>query len=242
MRPDFSLEDEILFVQSRQRGGYPGAEIVPSGTIVAPVNDHITKGLRLGAFYEMDLLNVLRPTLMECRRLGKVALDVGAHIGNHTLYFRHFVPVHAFEPNPDILPFTRMTIEVNSSTGEVVHSPVTLHEIAVSDAEGHVWLKSKHGNTGSSYVEDDESEGAVKIDARPLDDLELGDVGLIKIDVERHEAQVLDGARTLIKACRPVIVCEAHGDEQIKAIEARLPGYVRSQRYCASPTYIWSPA
>ena len=68
------------------------------------------------------------------------------------------------------------------------------------------------------------------------------DVGLIKIDVEGAEVNVLRSAAETIRRCRPVIITEAPTEEEFEAIRAVLPAhYAPSKRYNATPTYIWIP-
>jgi FkbM family methyltransferase len=51
-------------------------------------------------------------------------------------------------------------------------------------------------------------EAGVKVRIRPLDSLALPACGLLKIDVEGFEPQVLRGARETIGRCRPIIYIE----------------------------------
>lgn len=227
----------IVHVESSRVGS-----LRPGGAIVAPDGDHITLGLKLGRFYESDLLDALVEDLYTCASKGQVVVDVGAHVGNHSLFFMHFCPVVAFEPNPHILTFTRKTFSLNRRSD---CCPAELHEIALSDRSGEIIHMHTPDNTGSSQVSNGEFDQVniymSKVPCRRLDSFGLKNVGLIKIDVERHELQVLDGAVDTISETRPVVVCEAHDQIQVEAISARLKGYTRSKRYCASPTYIWRP-
>jgi hypothetical protein len=48
----------------------------------------------------------------------------------------------------------------------------------------------------------------VTVDTIRLDDLDVADVGLVKIDVEGHELAVLRGAEGLVRRWRPTLVVE----------------------------------
>ena len=57
--------------------------------------------------------------------------------------------------------------------------------------------------------------------ARRLDSLDLGDVGFIKIDVEGHETEVIDGASELIARCRPIMLVEieeVHSGKPVRVV------------------------
>ena len=50
----------------------------------------------------------------------------------------------------------------------------------------------------------------IKVECNTLDNLtpKLGEVGLIKIDVEGHEKSILDGAKVFLKTNKPMILME----------------------------------
>ena len=66
-----------------------------------------------------------------------------------------------------------------------------------------------HINTGGSYVSE---VGTGSIDIKRMDDLNLPKFGLLKIDCERHELEVLKGAIETILKYKPIIVCEQQAD------------------------------
>ena len=66
-----------------------------------------------------------------------------------------------------------------------------------------------HINTGGSYVSE---VGTGSIDIKRMDDLDLPKFGLLKIDCERHELEVLKGAMDTILKYKPIIVCEQQAD------------------------------
>jgi len=53
------------------------------------------------------------------------------------------------------------------------------------------------------------------VSAVKLDDLRLANVDLMKIDVEGHESQVLEGGRELLTRDAPVVLFESLADEQL---------------------------
>ena len=57
-----------------------------------------------------------------------------------------------------------------------------------------------------SFVEN--GSGLSRVRARALDSFQLADVGLIKIDVQGADGEVLAGARDTLARCRPVVVFE----------------------------------
>ena len=155
----------------------------------------------------------------EVRRLPALAdrarnsLDVGAHKGVYSYFLarcsRH---VYAFEPNPK--NFTVLKRNLGRR--------VTVLPLALSNRSGPAVLRvprhrGGYSNQGASLsarkVPSDYKE--VRIEAVRLDDLDIPDVGFIKIDVEGFEGEVLEGARRTIARDRPVLLIE---------IEERFPG------------------
>ena len=134
------------------------------------------------------------------------AIDVGANIGVYTFFMsRHASQVFSFEPNADLaarlegrFKNTRVfPLAVSDISGEdFLHIPI-VDGIAVHEAATL---------TGRLPHHDDIQEQ--RIQKARLDDLGLEGIELIKIDVEQHERQVVKGAMSIIKTCRPNLIIE----------------------------------
>lgn len=136
----------------------------------------------------------------------RTSVDVGANLGLFTLPLaRYSTTVHAFEPNPGPYALLKTFAPRNA----------VVRHMAVGDASGEVefcvprtrrgW-SSNGGHIGSEARS--ERDHILRIPCVRLDDIDLGDVGFIKIDVEGHELGVLRGASGLIDRCRPTLFIE----------------------------------
>ena len=125
----------------------------------------------------------------------------------------------------------------------VVASNVTVHEAAVGAIPGTATLVTddRPGRDALARLGQDTVEGIDpahrverEVEVIALDDLDLDDVGFVKIDVEGHELEALAGAERLLGAQRPTVVLEAeqrHIDHPISDVfaavtDARLPRLV----------------
>jgi FkbM family methyltransferase len=160
----------------------------------------------------------LLPFLVDRRRN---AVDIGANKGTYTYALARLAKrVWAFEPNPKMFKILQRTAAAN----------VTAAMLALSDRAGRAELrvprmrKGGYSNQGGSLSAAKISENyrAVSVAARRLDDLDLSDVGFIKIDVEGFEAEVIAGARQTIRQCRPVMIVELEERYTKVPIEAAL--------------------
>lgn len=143
----------------------------------------------------------------------KASLDIGANIGAHATTMAALSSVvHAFEPQ-------RATWQI--LTANAAGLPIVTHNLGLSDRNGTVRMKVPTGNTGMTEI-DVHGTGEV-IEVRRLDDLGIdAPIGLMKIDVEKHERECLAGALMTIARDRPVIILE----DQVNAREALVPlGY-----------------
>ncbi len=187
-------------------------------------------------FYEADVLG-------KCREIhipGTAIVDVGANIGNHTVFFGRVLgaPVYAFEPFPASFAFLRHNVAANGLDATV---RAFAGALGANEARGDTVLPDG-SNLGMVRVRE-AAAGAIEI--RRLDSFAIEwPVGLLKIDVEGSECAVLQGAAGLIGRDLPDIMLEAAEPAEFAAAARFLHewGYVPRGRYAATPTYLFSTA
>lgn len=175
-------------------------------------NDYI--GIQINQFgvYEKEELEILFEFLAP---IGNVfsqcsALDIGANIGNHSIYFsKFFKEVHSFEPNP----FTFELLSLNSKWS----CNVLAYNFGLGDEKGEFTMIEQPNNMGGASLRRDHQEAGkgVSVAIERLDGLQskFGDIKFMKIDVEGFEANVLRGAESTINKYQPVIVLEQQHSE-----------------------------
>jgi len=127
-----------------------------------------------------------------------VAVDVGAHVGliSQRLAER-FGTVYAFEPDPQ--NFLCLWHNTRFLT------PVLRVPMALGDKTATGGIDRGKGENSGDVCIDPKGTG---VDIMALDDYDLPDLGLLKIDVQGYEHLVLEGARKLIQAFAPVVIVE----------------------------------
>jgi FkbM family methyltransferase len=138
----------------------------------------------------------------------KAAIDVGANIGTISYYLSKYSREnHAFEINPHIAEKLRQAKLANTK----------VYEMGLSDSRGSARLRVPLAGFGAVFgnatieTANDLGGRAVSEQDLPiamLDDFDLKDVGLIKIDVEGHELAVLRGAVKTLERDRPSLIIE----------------------------------
>jgi len=140
-----------------------------------------------------------------------VFVDVGAHIGTHTIYALRtgrFARAIAFEPAPRNADLLVRNLEANGLSQAAVVVPK-----AAGAAPGVAVLHLHPRNTGAHAIGEPPSvDGQARLDVsvvRVDDELErlgvpLDTVGLAWVDVEGYEPQVLDGLAKLMARAVPI--------------------------------------
>jgi len=173
-------------------------------------NDYVGILINQHGYYERDeldfLFTFLKPLLP--RFAESAALDIGANIGNHSVYFsRYFAAVHAFEPNPS----TFRLLAINAEwPGNVI-----AHNCALGDEIGVLPLAEYPTNFGRSSLRYSAGRGSVQVHVKRLDDLAWSapEIALIKIDVEGFEANVIRGGMETLRRFLPIVVLEQDSSE-----------------------------
>ena len=159
-------------------------------------------------------------------------MDVGAHIGNHTLWLAGVcdLEVVALEPDPENAALLARTIALNGLEGRVR----VIEAAAGAKAGKGTLAKAPAGNTGMGKVVPGR-RGPIRVVT--IDGLELPSVSLLKVDVEGAELSVLEGAARTIARDHPWIYVEADGPRLYDRLSAwmKAAGYKRSARF-ARPT------
>lgn len=174
-------------------------------------NDLIGTSINQHGFYESAQLDLLMQFLSSFWPEFKngVCLDIGANIGNHSVFFsRYFNKIIAFEPNP----ITFSLLEINLNWAKNAHS----HNVGLSDSEADLFISEDITNAGGAWLSHTQAPNSTgnKVKVVTLDSLEFNTgICLIKIDVEGFERAVLDGARLTLTENQPIVVLEQHGQE-----------------------------
>lgn len=135
-----------------------------------------------------------------------IVVDVGANVGLWakplTKVFNHVI---AFEPLEQVYSCLEKNTEGLN---------IEIHKHALGSVNDTVEMIYDCENTGGSFVN---KIGSGNIIIKRMDDLDLPKFGLLKIDCERHELEVLKGATETILKYKPIIVCEQQADTDYDA-------------------------
>lgn len=214
--PDFPFVQDFFGIQYR-------------GNLNNNVDFHI---YFYGAF-EKPLLFFLRDTMHALAAQQTVFIDVGANVGQHSLFMAaHGASVHAFEPLKQVRERLLAQIDANRLDN------ICVHPLGLGNENARIPFFAPTGNNLGigSFDPGTVSKGNVNIG-----DLELaaGDsyfqtrgidaIDLIKIDVEGFEKLVLQGLQESLGRTRPIVVCEitygnAMSFASLAELQALLPG------------------
>lgn len=243
--------NEIVAGNNRRRDE-TGAYVSPRAHVVRAVHlgqtvffvvdnpdDVIQSEHMRGKFYEPEELDIMRRFFP----VGGRFLDIGANVGNHSLYmakFLHARRIVLVEPNPTAIELLEANILLNGNDNVCDRGKLGygLSDGSVASAD----IRVGRNNLGGARVK--EGKGQVPIVSG---DALLGEEAfdLIKIDVEGMEMKVLAGmASYLAKHPAPIFIeVDKVNDEAFEDWTAA-NGYVvrdRFQRYPANTNYMIEP-
>jgi len=156
-------------------------------------------------FFESELLDYMGKLIKK----ESVFLDIGANIGNHTLYFANILnakKIYSFEPQKHMFNILKKNIKINNLDKKVKLFNTAL---GASDSMGVMDIPKKRLlrlNYGCSTFIPKENGGTkvVKLDGIKIKEK----INFIKLDAEGFEKDILIGARDTIKKNKPMIFIE----------------------------------
>ena len=138
---------------------------------------------------------------------GDTFVDVGANVGYFSILAGNIVggegQVHSFEPYPKAYSILKMNTEYRDN--------IKIYDIALSNVKGKSEFSIMDEGDRSSIGTNKNARKVVNIKKNKLDNVlnkGVPKVDVIKIDVEGHELEVMEGAREVIRAYKPIIYFE----------------------------------
>ncbi len=194
--------------------------------------DHMSRVLLTGSFYEQVMLEYIYQNFDQ----GLNFVDVGAHIGNHTVFFSVVCQanrVDSFEPNPMIRSILEKNVSLNHLNNAIVHGMA----IGASNGSGTLEM-GPWPHSGMTKVKNF-AKGEVII--KPLDAVVEKPVDLLKIDVEGMAGDVLRGANRILTENRPALFVECAEENEFEEVMSVIQplGYRPQRRFNATPTILF---
>jgi FkbM family methyltransferase len=191
------------------------------------IGNTLRRGYEWDGWMHRDLPYIYKP--------GTDILDIGGNIGWNALMFSNYGPVHTFEP------VFHKVISKNVTQNSLKH-PVEIHPYGLSSKfcpEIKMFTPRREGglvNYGGASLDPDPrwydaTEEGYVTRLEKLDDVYHGTPSVIKLDVERHELEVIQGALETITKHKPAMyieILDPKNDEIVKMLEPL--GYVMCER------------
>ena len=197
-------------------------------SILSSHNDHIGKILqKTKLFYEMPMLDYIK-------KLNKpgIYVDAGSNIGNHAVFFATHCTnkVVAIEPVPANFKILEDNISFNKLNDVI--KPI---RTALSLTEGDCSFSEFPNNMGMCSIIPGKGIKTKRLDSIEFD----GRVGLLKIDCEKMDYDVLQSGVKMINKDKPDIFIEAQNEDLLNNIKNYLSplNYVPKAKFNSTPTY-----
>ncbi|SEH06264.1 FkbM family methyltransferase [Candidatus Venteria ishoeyi] len=209
-------------------------------------NDYIPSRIsETKTFYEVNYLELLALLYQP----GKIVIDGGANIGNHSIFFAGVLGANviAFEPQPQ----NNFLLSINTSLN-CLDDFIEIKKLAIGNKKGELTLCMAVPNNYGSFTSDaslvQQNKGAIppkfKIPITSLDNeiFDVADkVSIIKLDLEGMELLALNGATNIIRQSKPVIAIECFKKVEFEKIKNFLSdfNYFVVDSANATPTFIF---
>jgi len=194
LRPKVEAVFGILVLLTPRKAVVEGSEMLLA-------KDRICIQMALSGTWEPRNTRLLRETIRE----GDIVVDIGAHIGYHTLILSKLVGdrghVYAFEPDALTFSLLRKNVEMNGCRN------VTLERKGLSDKSGSAFLGGWTLVSAAGKPEHDPNDEMKQVEILTLDDFfgkDIPEIAFMKIDIEGHEINAVRGAVETLRRSKGV--------------------------------------
>jgi FkbM family methyltransferase len=170
----------------------------------------LTKDLVLSGVREREAVDFLRPMLHGFRTVVEIGANQGYYAILEALETAPEAKIYAFEPHPDNIRTLRLNIELNECGAKFAE----VIQAAVSDRSGtselNIHALSNWHSLNRIALPKGGWKSALSVDTVTLDDFcrsrNIEMVDFVRMDVEGHEAAVVDGATQVLSVSRDCVV------------------------------------
>lgn len=187
-------------------------------------------------FTEQDIVDLILTKFLDYN--DSTFIDIGANVGAYTLSLaKHFNHTYSFEPDIDTYNIMCGNIAINglSNVTTLINSGLSykedkmiMHRYDISGSLNHI-TESDSDIVNENMKKIGYNDYSSEIYVKTLDSYNIKNVGLIKIDVEGCELDILKGAKETISKYCPMLIIESW--EINDADSAEMKEYKQKLRY-----------
>jgi hypothetical protein len=186
--------------------------------------------LREGLVFEENIVTTNILPLLNTIPDEKIILDIGGHIGSHTLLYSKYVDnckIYTFEPQSVLFNILKLNVDLNNlSNVQLFHNAVghKLCECSMSNKmlDGINCPLEYYTDKTMNYGGVQLGKDGEHVDMITIDSLNLPNCHYIKVDVEGAEILVLFGAIETIRKYKPIIMFEYFANSNEKVVTSEM--------------------
>tara|TARA_Y100000768_G_C23952319_1_gene670878 strand:+ start:58 stop:930 length:873 start_codon:yes stop_codon:yes gene_type:complete len=169
--------------------------------------DYISQTIAIDGIYEIKDLELINSFLLNKfpHVLKGTCVDIGANIGNHTLFYsKQFHNILSFEA----LPINFKLLEIN--THNLKNVKIFNYALGLDNSTRDFFYDYRNLGGSSFNNINQDSLNKISLRTKKIDDLNLNseNITFIKLDVEGSEIEVIKGGLNTIKKTFPIIAFE----------------------------------
>lgn len=160
-----------------------------------------------------------------------VAIDVGANYGEYAYWLEKLSnKVCLFEPHPECVEYLKQCVSPSTDIYQMGLSNRSDDSVLRIPIDDNLSAVTARASLSNKAVSEFGSLDMLSVKLARLDDLNINDVGFIKIDVEGHEREVIEGAEETIRKFKPNLQVEIE-QRHLECPIHEIFGYIESLGY-----------